>query len=216
MRKLAQPTKIIEWNAGEPGIEDYYGLYSEAERYGNPIAGAVMQSPASQQRLTPGRVVLVKSQLAQDHLLGIVIKAPSANYKQYIILVLLPELPPVLQTPSSSGAKEHADFQILVPKTVQQLLILKSDGNKYPPALDPVKDDSLCKWVQQLYKLIDVHEVRDITHLPFAERELMLIKIADVAAVSAGNNYEVGQMIAEMLSKVGRKGVVTLEEGKSA
>ncbi|KZV21327.1 ruBisCO large subunit-binding protein subunit beta, chloroplastic [Dorcoceras hygrometricum] len=44
----------------------------------------------------------------------------------------------------------------------------------------------------------------------------MLIKIADVAAVSAGNNYEVGQMIAEALSKVGRKGVVTLEEGKSA
>jgi chaperonin GroEL len=37
-----------------------------------------------------------------------------------------------------------------------------------------------------------------------------------VAAVSAGNNYEVGNMIAEAMSKVGRKGVVTLEEGKSA
>lgn len=41
-------------------------------------------------------------------------------------------------------------------------------------------------------------------------------ELADVAAVSAGNNYEVGNMIAEALSKVGRKGVVTLEEGKSA
>lgn len=41
-------------------------------------------------------------------------------------------------------------------------------------------------------------------------------ELADVAAVSAGNNYEVGQMIAEALSKVGRKGVVTLEEGTSA
>ncbi|KAK4780061.1 hypothetical protein SAY87_016167 [Trapa incisa] len=40
-------------------------------------------------------------------------------------------------------------------------------------------------------------------------------KLADVAAVSAGNNYEVGNMIAEALSKVGRKGVVTLEEQKS-
>ena len=37
-----------------------------------------------------------------------------------------------------------------------------------------------------------------------------------MAAVSAGNNYEVGNMIAEAMSKVGRKGVVTLEEGKSA
>ena len=37
-----------------------------------------------------------------------------------------------------------------------------------------------------------------------------------MAAVSAGNNYEVGNMIAEAMSKVGRKGVVTLEEGRSA
>ncbi|XP_073304580.1 DExH-box ATP-dependent RNA helicase DExH11 isoform X1 [Primulina huaijiensis] len=214
MRKLAQPTKIIECIKGEPGIEDYYELYLEAEKYGNHIAEAVMQSPVSQQHLTPGRVVLVKSQWAQDHLLGVVIKAPSANYKQYIVLVLTPEIPPGLPTPSSSGAKkEHTDFQILVPKskrglgddyyssassrkgsgvvnlklphrgiaagvsyevrgvdnneflsicshkiiidqvglledvsvgayskTVQKLLILKSDGNKYPPALDPVKD----------------------------------------------------------------------------
>lgn len=41
-------------------------------------------------------------------------------------------------------------------------------------------------------------------------------ELADVAAVSAGNNHEVGQMIAEAMSKVGRRGVVTLEEGKSA
>lgn len=41
-------------------------------------------------------------------------------------------------------------------------------------------------------------------------------ELADVATVSAGNNDEVGNMIAEAMSKVGRKGVVTLEEGKSA
>lgn len=38
-------------------------------------------------------------------------------------------------------------------------------------------------------------------------------ELADVAAVSAGNNYEVGNMIAEAMGKVGRKGIVTLEEG---
>lgn len=35
-------------------------------------------------------------------------------------------------------------------------------------------------------------------------------EVADVAAVSAGNNYEIGNMIVEVMSKVGRKGVVTL------
>jgi chaperonin GroEL len=41
-------------------------------------------------------------------------------------------------------------------------------------------------------------------------------ELVDVAAVSAGNNYEIGNMIAEAMQKVGRKGVVTLEEGTSA
>lgn len=41
-------------------------------------------------------------------------------------------------------------------------------------------------------------------------------ELADVAAVSAGNNYEIGNIIAEAMGKVGRQGVVTLEEGKSA
>lgn len=47
-------------------------------------------------------------------------------------------------------------------------------------------------------------------HLQVEDSEL-----ANVAAVSAGNNREVGSMIAEAMSKVGRKGVATLEEGKS-
>ncbi|KZV25692.1 chaperonin 60 subunit beta 2, chloroplastic [Dorcoceras hygrometricum] len=55
-----------------------------------------------------------------------------------------------------------------------------------------------------------------VSELKSMSKEVEDSELADVAAVSAGNNYEVGQMIAEALSKVGRKGVVTLEEGKSA
>eukprot|EP00246_Nothoceros_aenigmaticus_P014168 TRINITY_DN525_c0_g1_i1.p1 TRINITY_DN525_c0_g1~~TRINITY_DN525_c0_g1_i1.p1 ORF type:complete len:609 (+),score=171.17 TRINITY_DN525_c0_g1_i1:139-1965(+) len=55
-----------------------------------------------------------------------------------------------------------------------------------------------------------VHELKKMS------KEVEESELADVAAVSAGNNDEVGQMIADAMKKVGRKGVVTLEEGKSA
>ncbi|KAF5766692.1 putative chaperonin Cpn60/TCP-1 family, groEL-like apical domain superfamily [Helianthus annuus] len=55
-----------------------------------------------------------------------------------------------------------------------------------------------------------------VAELKLISKEVEDSELADVAAVSAGNNYEVGNMIAEAMSKVGRKGVVTLEEGKSA
>lgn len=37
----------------------------------------------------------------------------------------------------------------------------------------------------------------------------------DVAAVSAGNDYAIGNMISEALRQVGREGVVTIEKGNS-
>lgn len=39
--------------------------------------------------------------------------------------------------------------------------------------------------------------------------------IAQVATISAGNDEEVGQMIADAMAKVGKEGVISLEEGKS-
>ncbi|XP_010671843.2 ruBisCO large subunit-binding protein subunit beta, chloroplastic [Beta vulgaris subsp. vulgaris] len=55
-----------------------------------------------------------------------------------------------------------------------------------------------------------------VSELKSMSKEVEDSELADVAAVSAGNNHEVGNMIAEAMRKVGRKGVVTLEEGKSA
>ncbi len=39
--------------------------------------------------------------------------------------------------------------------------------------------------------------------------------IAQVGTISAGNDDEVGQMIANAMDKVGKEGVISLEEGKS-
>ncbi|XVF19931.1 hypothetical protein REPUB_Repub11eG0153900 [Reevesia pubescens] len=241
MRKLAQPKKPIVCIKGEPAIEEYYEMHAEAEKHDEQISKAVMQSSVAQQFLTPGRVVVVKSQSAQDHLLGVVVKSPSVNNKQYIVIVLKPDVPSMTQSPSGSSNlqdKRSADFHqgyVLLPKskrgleedyrvsarprkgsgiinitlphqgaaagvsfevketdnteflcicnskikidqvglledgsntafsnTVQQLLKLKSSGNKYPPALDPVKDLKLKdmdlverydKWTQLLRKM---------------------------------------------------------------
>lgn len=47
---------------GEPAIEEYYDMYSEAKKCDTKILEAVMQSSAAQHFLTPGRVVVMKSQ----------------------------------------------------------------------------------------------------------------------------------------------------------
>ncbi|CAL5426810.1 unnamed protein product [Camellia sinensis] len=121
MRKLALPTKTIECIKGEPSIEEYYEMHSEAEKHSNQISEALMQSSHFQQALSVGRVMVVKSQSDQDHLLGVIVKVPSANTntKRYIALVLTPELPPTSQASLTGGNlqdKKTADFQILVPK----------------------------------------------------------------------------------------------------
>jgi len=68
----------------------------------------------------------------------------------------------------------------------------------------------------QITRGIDKTVVALVKELKNLAKDVEDSELADVAAVSAGNNYEVGQMIAEAMSKVGRRGVVTLEEGKSA
>ncbi|XP_058112397.1 ruBisCO large subunit-binding protein subunit beta, chloroplastic-like isoform X4 [Magnolia sinica] len=54
-----------------------------------------------------------------------------------------------------------------------------------------------------------------ISELRLMSREVEDHELADVAAVSAGNDYIVGNMIADALRRVGKKGVVTIEKGKS-
>ncbi|KAK3004039.1 hypothetical protein RJ639_019337, partial [Escallonia herrerae] len=52
-----------------------------------------------------------------------------------------------------------------------------------------------------------------VSELKLMSREVEDHEIADVAAVSAGNDYAAGNMIRDALHRVGRRGVVTIEKG---
>nr|QUE28592.1 GroEL [Porphyrostromium japonicum] len=58
--------------------------------------------------------------------------------------------------------------------------------------------------------LFIVNQITDIAR-PVEDLEA----ISNVAAISAGNDKQIGEMIAEAIKKVGREGIISLEEGKS-
>ncbi|TYH70819.1 hypothetical protein ES332_D05G143000v1 [Gossypium tomentosum] len=68
----------------------------------------------------------------------------------------------------------------------------------------------------QISRGIEITTKALVSELKSMSKEVEDSELVDVAAVSAGNNYEVGNMIAEAMGKVGRKGIVTLEEGSSS
>lgn len=67
----------------------------------------------------------------------------------------------------------------------------------------------------QIARGIEKTAVALVSELKLMSREIEDHEIADVAAVSAGNDYAVGNMIADALRRVGNKGVVRIETGRS-
>ena len=57
---------------------------------------------------------------------------------------------------------------------------------------------------------LSISKIKDLSR-PVNTKE----EIAQVAGISAGNNSEIGELIAEAMSKVGKDGVITVEESKS-
>nr|AKH05142.1 chaperonin-60 beta4 [Pelargonium x hortorum] len=67
----------------------------------------------------------------------------------------------------------------------------------------------------QIARGIDKTATALVSELKLMSREVEDHELIDVAAVSAGNDYAVGKMIADALQKVGKRGVVTIETGRS-
>ncbi|PKA51999.1 DEAD-box ATP-dependent RNA helicase ISE2, chloroplastic [Apostasia shenzhenica] len=103
--KLSQTTKTIECIKGEPAIEEYFKMATQAEELEDRIKEAAMQSHSAQQFLSLGRVVVIKAPSDDDHLIGCILKTPSTTCKRYIVLVLTTDMASSLQSPTAAMNK---------------------------------------------------------------------------------------------------------------